>query len=235
MGETVGKRELLRWASDVSGREIDRFDDIKDGAVLLKLFHAVWPTAVDLQKAKWKPRPKYEWETKAYWDYMKQLFAELKLPMSILDRPGVTAGRFKSCYSLLVMLFFLHNLARNHEFTVRPAGCRTVDGWVLCACLHACLPVHVRGRPVHAWHQPDLFDDGRLTSRTRLISSSLRSCSRLPPLNRCCAVVLCACRSCHRIARIFSKLRRGRHRALQRYAKEAPTTPLRSIHTCTTE
>ena len=36
---------------------------------------------------------------------------ELGLPNFVYDRPGITAGRFKSCYSMLVMLYFLHNLS----------------------------------------------------------------------------------------------------------------------------
>ena len=113
----VGKNELLEWCSRHSGRQCTRFDDIKDGAVLLKLFHSIWPGFVDIKKLR-KMQPKHEWEIKANWDSMKSVMVELNLPLHILDRPGVTAGRFKSCYSLLVMLYFLQHLSSNHDFSV---------------------------------------------------------------------------------------------------------------------
>lgn len=43
---------------------------------------------------------------------------QLKLPITTLDRRGIQSGKFKSCFSFMVMLYFLQNLSKSHEFSV---------------------------------------------------------------------------------------------------------------------
>jgi len=52
----VGKKELLKWASDISQLPVKKLEDLKDGAAIIKLFAKVWPRAVDLKRLKWKVR-----------------------------------------------------------------------------------------------------------------------------------------------------------------------------------
>ncbi|KAK3234714.1 hypothetical protein CYMTET_55033, partial [Cymbomonas tetramitiformis] len=112
MTKTVGKKELLQWASETSGLSITRFEDLKDGGVLLKLFAKTWPLAVDVRlKSKSKA-------STGNWDIIKGVFLDLGLPMQVYAPKGIQASKFKACYSLLVMVYFLFHLATKHDFSV---------------------------------------------------------------------------------------------------------------------
>eukprot|EP00899_Mesostigma_viride_P010430 jgi/Mesvir1/19389/Mv10424-RA.1 len=118
----VGKRELIEWAASTSGRRgtFRRFQDLGDGSVLLCLFRAIWPRAVEPYQGTGgiQLHPCVtEFEAKANWDALKRLFAELRLPAHVYDPRGVRAGSFRSCYSLLAMCYFLYHLSRAHDFT----------------------------------------------------------------------------------------------------------------------
>mmetsp|Transcript_10698 Transcript_10698/g.40016 ORF Transcript_10698/g.40016 Transcript_10698/m.40016 type:complete len:1147 (-) Transcript_10698:3624-7064(-) len=114
----IGKKELLSWASQVSQIRCVKFDDLSNGVVFLRIFERIWPKVVDLKRQKWKPNAKSEWESKVNWDLIKVTMVQLKLPMSVYQKKAIQAGRFKQCYAFLVMLYFLHNLSENHEFSV---------------------------------------------------------------------------------------------------------------------
>ena len=50
----VGKKELLKWATDISQLPVKKLEDLKDGVAILKIFAKIWPRAVDLKRLKWK-------------------------------------------------------------------------------------------------------------------------------------------------------------------------------------
>ena len=113
----IGKKELLAWIGEITGSRVAKFEDLRDGVVILKAFLSIWPTSVDERRIRGKPM-RFEWETKANWDLIKQAMTELQLPIQVYDKVGIQAGRFKACYSFLVMLFFLYNLSKSHDFSV---------------------------------------------------------------------------------------------------------------------
>eukprot|EP00761_Pharyngomonas_kirbyi_P012549 gb/GECH01012576.1/.p1 GENE.gb/GECH01012576.1/~~gb/GECH01012576.1/.p1 ORF type:complete len:1192 (+),score=381.65 gb/GECH01012576.1/:1-3576(+) len=116
--DPIGKKELLKWISSASGKQCSKLDDLKDGVVFLKMFSKIWPKVVNLRKVKWKPNPRTDWESKQNWNAIRAAMIELKLPLQVYDRAGITSGRFKPCYSFLVMLYFLYHLSQNHDFSV---------------------------------------------------------------------------------------------------------------------
>ena len=48
-GGMVGKRELLQWASSCSGRAVTKFEELKDGAVLVRCMEKTWPLAFEVR------------------------------------------------------------------------------------------------------------------------------------------------------------------------------------------
>eukprot|EP00742_Colponemidia_sp_Colp-10_P011148 GILJ01012357.1.p1 GENE.GILJ01012357.1~~GILJ01012357.1.p1 ORF type:complete len:1265 (-),score=242.07 GILJ01012357.1:142-3936(-) len=117
MEGVIGKKALLSWASALTGRHMSKFEDLKDGVIILKLFARIWP-AVDLRKHKIRLEPRVEWEYRNNWDAIDRFLHEFRAPVQLLDRNELQTGKFRACYSFLVMLFFLHNLAENQDFSV---------------------------------------------------------------------------------------------------------------------
>ena len=56
-GGMVGKKELLQWASQASGRIVTKFDELKDGDVLLRCMKETWPAAYDRCRRKGQIAP----------------------------------------------------------------------------------------------------------------------------------------------------------------------------------
>jgi hypothetical protein len=48
----IGEKELLQWASEISGMPIHRRHEMKDGVAYLKIFSKIWPKVVDARKIK---------------------------------------------------------------------------------------------------------------------------------------------------------------------------------------
>jgi hypothetical protein len=44
--------------------------------------------------------------------------ADIRLPVQLVDRAAIQQGRFRACYNLLVMLFFMMSLTKHREFSV---------------------------------------------------------------------------------------------------------------------
>ena len=114
----VGKPELLEWLNRISSLELHQFTELKDGVALLRALHHIFPAAVDTRKAKIAERPKFEWEVLANWDIIRASMETLHMPGALCDKTGIQNGRFKPCYSILVMLYFLAHLAEHKDFTV---------------------------------------------------------------------------------------------------------------------
>eukprot|EP01062_Namystynia_karyoxenos_P016580 TRINITY_DN16058_c0_g1_i1.p1 TRINITY_DN16058_c0_g1~~TRINITY_DN16058_c0_g1_i1.p1 ORF type:complete len:1286 (+),score=472.83 TRINITY_DN16058_c0_g1_i1:108-3965(+) len=113
----VGKAELLEWASALCGVRCSRFDDLKDGAVFVRIFAKVFP-AVNLAALPWCPDPKTPQDAAANWDAIELLVQQLGLPLESVDRKGLMRAKFKPCFQFIVMLFFLNNLSLSHDFAV---------------------------------------------------------------------------------------------------------------------
>ena len=81
----VGKQVLLRWAGHVAGRVCTRWEDLRDGVVLLRIFQAVWPAPMERGKiaSQWRDIVRFEADIQRNWDVLHTLFQEVKLPMEV--------------------------------------------------------------------------------------------------------------------------------------------------------
>ncbi len=85
----------------------------------MKLLSSIWPRAVDPRNSrKMKAAPQLEWELKRNWDTIKGIMTDIRLPVQLIDGAAIQQGRFRACYNLLVMLFFMMSLTRHREFSV---------------------------------------------------------------------------------------------------------------------
>lgn len=50
----VGRKELLKWSSEISEMRCNRLEDLRDGVVILRIMSKIWPNVVDLEQIKWK-------------------------------------------------------------------------------------------------------------------------------------------------------------------------------------
>ena len=115
----IGKKELLQWAAEVTGLPCGKFEDLRDATVIMKLMSHIWPRAIDPRiSRKMKAAPQLDWELKRNWDSVKDIMNDLRLPAHLIDRSAVQQGRFRACYNLLVMLFFMMSLTKHREFSV---------------------------------------------------------------------------------------------------------------------
>ena len=109
----VGRREILLWASEVSGRRVAEPRDLADGAAILALFESIWPGPAARQR-----RLLRRLGGSGNWEVVRALFQELGLPSAACNEAGVRAGRFPPSFTLLGMLFFLQALALTRDCTV---------------------------------------------------------------------------------------------------------------------
>jgi hypothetical protein len=115
----IGKKELLLWATEVTGISCSKFEDLRDGVVIMRLMSSIWPRAVDPRNSrKMKAAPQMDWELKRNWDTIKEVMGDIRLPVQLVDRTAIQQGRFRACYNLLVMLFFMMSLTKHREFSV---------------------------------------------------------------------------------------------------------------------
>jgi hypothetical protein len=115
----IGKKELLQWAAEVTGLPCGKFEDLRDGTLVMKLMSSIWPRAIDPRNSrKMKATPQLDWELKRNWDTVKDVMTDLRLPVQLVDRAAIQQGRFRACYNLLVMLFFMMSLTKHREFSV---------------------------------------------------------------------------------------------------------------------
>eukprot|EP00756_Hemistasia_phaeocysticola_P013720 Hpha_TRINITY_DN15296_c3_g6::TRINITY_DN15296_c3_g6_i1::g.66237::m.66237 len=114
----IDKPQLLRWASETSGVTCRRFEDLRDGSVILRLFATVFPGVVSLNNIKWAPFPATEADEEQNWTVIQRVSKRIGLPMEAVDKRGVRRARFTPCWHLLATLFFLHNLSLRHDFAV---------------------------------------------------------------------------------------------------------------------
>eukprot|EP00741_Cyanophora_paradoxa_P023855 tig00021680_g23042.t1 len=114
---SVGKKDLLDWATLMGGRPVNRVEDLKDGVVLVRILLQVFPRIAQMRRLKFKATPRGEWERRENWESVEAALEELRVPPKLVDAEGVQAGRFKACYSALVLTYFLFNLARDPDFS----------------------------------------------------------------------------------------------------------------------
>mmetsp|Transcript_36947 Transcript_36947/g.90641 ORF Transcript_36947/g.90641 Transcript_36947/m.90641 type:complete len:1097 (-) Transcript_36947:151-3441(-) len=113
----VGKRELLGWAGGIAGRVVSRFEDLRDGVVLLRIFESVWPKQQRSIRGRATWAPQTEVEVGGNWDAIEAVLSEVGVPLEFVERQGIVSGKFRSSYTALVILFFLGNLCKQHDFT----------------------------------------------------------------------------------------------------------------------
>ena len=114
----VGKKELLCWVSDMCGRPVVSFSALKDGDALVRCVKETWPLAYDECRPRFPKRMDGTREPRENFALIQAIFAALRLPPAALDVRGVRASAFKPCYNLLVVCFFLRNLALHGDFSV---------------------------------------------------------------------------------------------------------------------
>jgi hypothetical protein len=114
----VGKKELLGWVSDMCGRPVVSFSELKDGDALVRCVKETWPLAYDELRPRFPKRMDGTRDPKENFELIKAIFAKIGLPPEALDTRGVRASAFKPCYNFLVVCFFLRNLALHSDFSV---------------------------------------------------------------------------------------------------------------------
>jgi len=114
----VGKKELLGWVSATCGRPVASFSALKDGDALVRCVEETWPLAYDEVRPRFPKRMDGSRDPKENFELVKAVFASIRLPPAALDVRGVRASAFKPCYNLLVVCFFLRNLALHGDFSV---------------------------------------------------------------------------------------------------------------------
>jgi hypothetical protein len=114
----VGKKELLGWVSDMCGRPVVSFSELKDGDALVRCVKETWPLAYDEVRPRFPKRMDGTRDPKENFELIKAIFAKIGLPPEALDTRGVRASAFKPCYNFLVVCFFLRNLALHSDFSV---------------------------------------------------------------------------------------------------------------------
>ena len=114
----VGKKELLGWVSATCGRPVASFSALRDGDALVRCVEETWPLAYDEVQPRFPKRMDGSSDSKENFELVKAVFASIGLPPEALDVRGVRASAFKPCYNLLVVCFFLRNLALHGDFSV---------------------------------------------------------------------------------------------------------------------
>ena len=77
-----------------------------------------WRTTRSNRGSRSAWRRQAEADSKENFELVKAVFASIGLPPEALDVRGVRASAFKPCYNLLVVCFFLRNLALHGDFSV---------------------------------------------------------------------------------------------------------------------
>jgi hypothetical protein len=89
----IGKKELLLWAGEVSGTQCSKFEDLRDGVVIMRVFPSIWPRCVDPRNSrKMKAAPQLEWELKRNWDTIKSVMTDIRLPVQLVDVAAIQQG-----------------------------------------------------------------------------------------------------------------------------------------------
>lgn len=113
----IGKHELLMWISEVLGdigEEVD-FDTLRFGHVILRIFQAIWPDLMMQYEQQVCVYPQTSADVAANWKIIELTLKKLGIPVSFVNQTEIRAGTPSACYQALVLLFFLHRLARDHE------------------------------------------------------------------------------------------------------------------------
>eukprot|EP00756_Hemistasia_phaeocysticola_P058784 Hpha_TRINITY_DN3543_c0_g1::TRINITY_DN3543_c0_g1_i1::g.25787::m.25787 len=112
----VGKPELLKWMSTTLGESVTRFEGLRDGSIILRVMGAVFPAVGPmLVQMQWCPQPQSQLDINRNWDIVESLWAQLQLPKEGLDRRGLLKARFKPCYQIVVIFYFLYFLQRSER------------------------------------------------------------------------------------------------------------------------
>eukprot|EP00466_Bigelowiella_natans_P006153 jgi/Bigna1/82715/fgenesh1_pg.96_\ len=113
----LGKKGLLEWASTVVCFTVKHFEELKDGQVMLRLLHTIWPNIVKplAKDCMFERGSRFNWEIDAAWNAFRAICRQLELPLSSFPVEELRRGSWKACYHALVMLFFLHGLQRDHN------------------------------------------------------------------------------------------------------------------------
>lgn len=77
----IDKKQLLQWLSDLTGRTVSRFDDLKDGSVLLVGCEKVFPVTFNPQRRK---RGTTTWET------IRLGLADSGVPVELCDARAIS-------------------------------------------------------------------------------------------------------------------------------------------------
>eukprot|EP01065_Artemidia_motanka_P036828 TRINITY_DN4487_c0_g1_i1.p1 TRINITY_DN4487_c0_g1~~TRINITY_DN4487_c0_g1_i1.p1 ORF type:complete len:1423 (+),score=446.40 TRINITY_DN4487_c0_g1_i1:37-4305(+) len=125
----VGKEQILRWASEVTGEPCSRFQDLRNGVVPLRVFAAVLPGIANLNALQWCRKPTSDVEARRNFDILEQLAEKARLPEEALDREGVKKGAYAACWHFLATMYFLFKLATEGHYRV--AFRRPIDGSIV--------------------------------------------------------------------------------------------------------
>ncbi|CUG89995.1 Hypothetical protein, putative [Bodo saltans] len=166
------KLELLQWACHQSGvPQCTRYDDLKDGFVLLCLAEKLWPGLIDSNIIRNQRRGQRT--SRMNWELLRSVMSSVGLPAHLCDPKGVAAGHQRPCYNLLVMFYFLTKLAGSSEFSVDFA--HPIDE-SLAAFLQSPESIHAlsKGQTRAAEEQSGAMPKSRVPPITRSVEAQLQ-------------------------------------------------------------
>ena len=110
---TLGKRELLLWASGRSGLALRRLNDLRDGAAIRALMALTFPDCEAAHSSAQSESP---------WEAVRSTARTLGLPQAGVDVRSMRMGSGDAMYNCLAMLHFLHCLASSHSHSAEYAS-----------------------------------------------------------------------------------------------------------------
>jgi hypothetical protein len=113
----VGRRELFAFAERFAGMKVQTFKDLSSGAVLCKLFSAVFPRK-ELVPASLATHSASQ-ARHHNWTAITRACDALQIPAALIPRGKIETGDVEACASALVMFFFLHSLAKDGDTSVQ--------------------------------------------------------------------------------------------------------------------
>lgn len=112
----LGKAELLQWAAATTGIACSRYNDLRDGLVLLALAHELYPLEIPfalVHRQRRGPR-----DAVGNWRVLHRIMTRHGIPTHLTRRPAVRAGHSRPCFNSLVVFYFLLRLTERDAFSV---------------------------------------------------------------------------------------------------------------------
>lgn len=91
--------------------------NLKDGTVVLRILMDIFPTVAEAMGNHLQQNPTNRYAVNHNWKCIETCLVQLGLPLSTVDRAGLSVARDKATNTILATLFFLHQLKHRPNFT----------------------------------------------------------------------------------------------------------------------